>query len=53
MAINGAHKKTDCKDCHKTADHQGLRKYMGQDRLCGACHAKEQPHKFDRKPMLA
>jgi len=51
--LNGAHKKTDCKDCHKTFDNAGLRKYLGQDKLCGACHAKDQPHKFDRKPMLA
>jgi hypothetical protein len=51
--LNGAHKTTACKDCHKTLDNHGLRKYLGQDTQCGACHAKDQPHKFERKAMLA
>ncbi len=51
--LKGKHAKTDCKDCHKSADKQGLRRYMGTDRLCGSCHNKDQPHKFERKDMLA
>ena len=46
--LNGAHKNNKCTDCHKTKDKQGLRTFMGTDRLCGSsgCHAKDQPHKF-------
>jgi hypothetical protein len=45
--LNGKHAATDCDDCHKVSDKQGLKKYMGTDRLCGSCHLKEQPHKFE------
>jgi hypothetical protein len=51
--LKGKHTSTECKDCHKAKDKQGLKTYMGTDRLCGSCHAKEQPHKFTRKDMLA
>ncbi len=51
--LKGKHAATDCKDCHKARDKQGLKTYMGTDRLCGSCHAKDQPHKFERKDMLA
>jgi hypothetical protein len=45
--LNGKHATTDCDQCHKARDKQGLKTYMGTDRLCGACHLKEQPHKFE------
>jgi hypothetical protein len=51
--LKGKHAATDCKDCHKLKDKQGLKTYMGTDRLCGSCHAKDQPHKFERKDMMA
>ena len=53
--LKGKHAKTDCTDCHKARDKQGLRKYMGTDKLCGACHNKDQPHHFEanEKAMLA
>ncbi|HEU4733672.1 MAG TPA: cytochrome c3 family protein [Kofleriaceae bacterium] len=51
--LNGKHAATECKDCHKAKDKQGLKTYMGTDRLCGSCHAKDQPHKFVRKDMMA
>jgi len=51
--LKGKHAATDCKDCHKAKDKQGLKTYMGTDRLCGSCHTKDQPHKFERKDMLA
>src|SRR5262249_19617529 len=44
--LNGKHATTDCDDCHKKRDKQGLKTFMGTDSLCGACHLKEQPHKF-------
>ena len=44
--LNGKHAVTDCADCHKHRDQQGLKTYMGTDRLCGSCHLKDQPHKF-------
>ena len=51
--LEGKHARTACADCHKTRDRQGLRVYLGQDRLCGACHKSDQPHGFDRREMLA
>lgn len=53
--LKGKHATTDCKDCHKTKNKQGLSTYMGNDRLCGSsgCHGKEQPHKYVRKDMMA
>ena len=45
--LNGKHATIDCDDCHKAHDKQGLKTFMGTDRLCGACHLKEQPHKFE------
>nr|HEX4315452.1 cytochrome c3 family protein [Kofleriaceae bacterium] len=46
--LRGKHASTDCKDCHKAqSQRQGLRVYMGTDRLCGNCHKNDQPHKFD------
>jgi len=51
--LQGKHAATDCADCHKTRNKQGLRTYLGQDRLCGSCHKNDQPHGFDRREMLA
>ena len=44
--LKGKHANTACEDCHKKRDTQGLRTFMGTDKLCGSCHAKDQPHKF-------
>jgi Cytochrome c7 and related cytochrome c/Class III cytochrome C family len=44
--LNGKHATTDCDGCHKKSDKQGLKVFMGNDRLCGSCHLKESPHKF-------
>ena len=51
--LEGKHTRTACADCHKTRNRQGLRTYLGQDRLCGSCHKSDQPHGFDRREMLA
>lgn len=51
--LKGKHAATECADCHKLKDKQGLTTYMGTERLCGSCHAKDQPHKFERKDMMA
>ncbi len=52
--LNGKHSNTDCADCHKNRNKQGLKVYMGTDKLCGSsgCHNNDQPHKFERKDML-
>ena len=34
--LNGKHAATDCDECHKTKNKQGLKIYMGTDRLCGS-----------------
>ena len=53
--LNGKHATTDCAKCHKARNKQGLKVYMGTDKLCGSsgCHADDQPHKFERRDMLA
>jgi len=53
--LNGKHAQTDCAECHKNRNKQGLKIYMGTDKLCGAsgCHNDDQPHKFERRDMLA
>ena len=53
--LNGKHSATDCDKCHKNRNKQGLQTFMGTDKLCGSagCHANDQPHKFQRKEMLA
>ncbi len=51
--LKGKHAATECKDCHTAKNKQGLTTYMGTDRSCGACHTKDQTHKFERKDMLA
>ena len=50
--LAGKHKVTDCKDCHKRKNRQGLRTFLGDTKTCGRCHEKEQPHAFERKDML-
>jgi hypothetical protein len=52
-ALNGKHASIECKDCHKAKDKQGLTRFMGTDKTCGACHAKDQPHKLVKKDLLA
>jgi hypothetical protein len=51
--LNGKHKTIDCADCHKSRNKQGLRVYLGNDKLCGSCHEDDQPHKYDRRDMMA
>ncbi|HEX3478746.1 MAG TPA: hypothetical protein VHT91_27180 [Kofleriaceae bacterium] len=52
--LKGKHAATDCNDCHKAkSKEQGLRVFMGTDRGCGSCHAKDQPHKLVKKDLLA
>jgi len=53
--LNGKHANTDCAECHKNRNKQGLKIYMGTDKLCGSsgCHNDDQPHKFERRDMLA
>ncbi|MDQ3364807.1 MAG: hypothetical protein M3680_05200 [Myxococcota bacterium] len=52
--LKGKHSSTDCTECHKAKNKQGLQLFMGTDRLCGTsgCHGDDQPHKFQRKDML-
>ncbi len=51
--LQGKHAAIDCKDCHKKSNGQGLRTFMGEDKLCGSCHKKDQPHGFDRREMMS
>jgi hypothetical protein len=52
--LHGKHVSTDCAQCHKARNKAGLKTYMGTDTLCGSsgCHAKDQPHKIERKDLL-
>lgn len=51
--LKGKHATTDCKDCHKRKNRQGLRLFLGEDRLCGSCHKNDQPHGFKKRALMA
>jgi hypothetical protein len=51
--LKGKHAATDCKDCHKKTNRQGLRVFLGEEALCGSCHKSDQPHGFTKKALLA
>lgn len=51
--LNGKHATIKCEECHKTRNKQGLRTYLGQDKVCGSCHKDDQPHGFERRDMMA
>ncbi|MBP6630856.1 MAG: hypothetical protein KBG28_22980 [Kofleriaceae bacterium] len=51
--LGGKHAEIECVECHKNKNRQGLRTYLGEDKLCGSCHKDDQPHKFERREMLA
>ncbi len=50
--LDGAHALATCESCHTARSRGGQRKFLGVDRLCGACH-ETQPHGFARREMLA
>lgn len=50
--LKGKHAAIDCKDCHKNKNRQGLRTFLGEDKLCGSCHKNDQPHRFDKKAFM-
>ncbi|HEY5946083.1 MAG TPA: cytochrome c3 family protein [Kofleriaceae bacterium] len=41
--LEGVHATRTCDDCHSARDKQGLRLFVGTDRLCGSCH-RDTPH---------
>jgi len=50
--LQGKHAAIDCKDCHKDTNHQGLRTFIGEDKVCGSCHKRDQPHGFDKSAFM-
>jgi hypothetical protein len=44
-ALRGKHATIACERCHPTTNTQGLRRYLGADRACVACHADGEPHR--------
>lgn len=50
--LKGKHAAIDCARCHKRTNRQGLRVYLGEDRVCGSCHKDDQPHGFVRRRMM-
>lgn len=50
--LGGKHVAVKCDDCHKRRNSQGLRVYLGEQKLCGACHRDDQPHNFERQEMM-
>src|SRR5512143_1419356 len=44
FALQGKHENLVCQKCHTTSNKQGLRTYLGTERTCGGCHAKQSPH---------
>lgn len=50
--LEGKHASIDCKDCHKRKNRQGLRVFLGEDKLCGSCHKDDQPHGFKKRELM-
>ncbi len=48
-ALRDKHAVLACKSCHKDRNKAGRRTYLGEDKLCGSCHKRDQPHRFDRR----
>ena len=51
--LNGKHAATACTTCHTTTNRQGLRTYLGTDKTCGSCHAKDNKHGAIRQALMA
>jgi len=51
--LRDKHSVLDCAECHKNKNSAGRRTYLGEDKLCGSCHKRDQPHGFDRRAMMA
>ncbi len=50
--LEGKHAATDCAECHKNTNVQGLRTFLGEDQSCESCHDRDEPHGFDKKAMM-
>ncbi|MCW5801943.1 MAG: hypothetical protein KIT31_06105 [Deltaproteobacteria bacterium] len=50
--LEGAHAALACARCHAKTSRFGDRLYLGVEKTCGGCHAKDQPHRFVRAEML-
>ena len=42
--LEGKHAVADCSACHQARNQQGLKIYLGADRQCEQCHAKDHRH---------
>jgi hypothetical protein len=51
--LKDKHGVLECAECHKNKNTAGRRTYLGEDKLCGSCHQRDQPHGFDRRAMMA
>ncbi len=50
--LQGKHAAIDCADCHKNRNQQGLRTFLGESKICGSCHKRDQPHRFDKQAFM-
>ena len=50
--LKDKHGVLECAECHKNKNTAGRRTYLGEDKLCGSCHQRDQPHGFDRRAMM-
>ncbi len=50
--LTGKHAAVECAECHPRTNRQGLRLYLGEQKVCGACHKDDQPHGFERQEMM-
>ena len=46
--LKDKHAVLACKNCHKDRNSAGRRTFLGENKLCGSCHRRDQPHRFDR-----
>ena len=50
--LRGKHATVACNECHQRSNRQGLKLYLGESQVCGACHKADQPHRFERPALL-
>jgi len=52
-SLRKRHARIACARCHERTNRQGLRVFLGERALCGACHASDSPHGSTRDAMRA
>lgn len=50
--LRDKHAVLECEECHENTNSAGRRTFLGEDKVCGSCHKRDQPHGFDRRALM-